>query len=145
MQAEKPDNFPDDAPFDRYFVLRDNPELKGTDIKNPRAGVRPDDERSPIVTFEFTDKGRKAFQDVTRRLAERGQTKQIPGQPVESLVPDLRDRARPRGRLAPVHRLPREPGRHRRPHRRADLGRLHDSRRRRTSPNVLKTGALPIT
>ena len=33
----------------------------------------------PIVTFKFTDKGRKNFQDVTRRLAERGQTAPDPG------------------------------------------------------------------
>ena len=26
----------------------------------------------PIVTFDFTDKGRKAFQDITRRIAQRG-------------------------------------------------------------------------
>ena len=47
-----------------------------------------------------------------------------PGPAGGELVPDLRDRARPRGGLAAVHRLPREPGRHRRAHGRADLGRL---------------------
>jgi SecD/SecF fusion protein len=83
VRAEKPDSFPDDRPFDRFFVLNDNPELRGTDIKDPREEPDPTTNQ-PIVTFRFTDKGRKAFHDVTKRLAERGQTKQVPGQPVES-------------------------------------------------------------
>ena len=64
-------------------MVRDNPELRGTDIKDPRQEPDPTT-NEPIVTFRFTDKGRKAFQEVTRRLAERGQTAQVPGQPVES-------------------------------------------------------------
>jgi SecD/SecF fusion protein len=87
VRAETPESWPDDRPFNRFFLLRDNPELKGTDIKNPEqqydnAGVGGGG--APIVTFDFTDKGRNAFQDVTKRLAERGQTAQVPGQPVES-------------------------------------------------------------
>src|SRR4051794_30266512 len=87
VRAEKPSSWPDDRPFDRYFLLRDNPELKGTDIKNPEqqydnGGVGGTG--APIVTFDFTKKGRNAFHDVTKRLAERGQTAQVPGQPVES-------------------------------------------------------------
>ena len=72
----------DDAPFERYFVVRDNPELRGTDIKDPRQEQDPTT-GEPIVTFRFTDKGRNNFQEVTRRLAERGQTARA-GQPVES-------------------------------------------------------------
>ena len=83
LRAERPENLPNDAPFERYFVVRDNPELRGTDIKDPRQEQDPTT-GEPIVTFRFTDKGRKAFQEVTRRLAERGQTAQVPGQPVES-------------------------------------------------------------
>jgi SecD/SecF fusion protein len=83
LKAERPENLADDAPFERYFVVRDNPELRGTDIKDPRQESDPAT-GEPIVTFRFTDKGRGAFQDVTRRLAERGQTRQVPGQPVES-------------------------------------------------------------
>jgi SecD/SecF fusion protein len=87
VRAEKPSSWPDNRPFDRYFLLRDNPELKGTDIKNPEqqydnGGVGGTG--APIVTFQFTKKGRNAFHDVTKRLAERGQTAQVPGQPVES-------------------------------------------------------------
>ena len=83
VRAEQPENLPDDEPFERYFVLRDNPELRGTDIKDPEQEFDPTT-GEPIVTFRFTDKGRNNFQEVTRRLAERGQTAQIPGQPVES-------------------------------------------------------------
>ena len=83
LKAERPDNLASDAPFERYFVVRDNPELRGTDIKDPRQEPDPTT-NEPIVTFRFTDKGRKAFQEVTRRLAQRGQTRQVPGQPVES-------------------------------------------------------------
>ncbi len=83
LKAEKPENLPDDAPFERYFVVRDNPEVRGTDLKDPRQESDPTT-NEPIVTFRFTDNGRKNFQEVTRRLAERGQTRQIPGQPVES-------------------------------------------------------------
>jgi SecD/SecF fusion protein len=87
VRAETPANWPKDKPFDKFFLLRDNPEIKGTDIKNPKQtydsnGVSGGG--APIVTFEFSDKGRKAFKEVTQRLAERGQTKQVPGQPVES-------------------------------------------------------------
>ncbi|HZO58921.1 MAG TPA: protein translocase subunit SecD [Solirubrobacterales bacterium] len=83
LRAERPENLSDDAPFERYFVVRDNPEVRGTDLKDPRQEFDPTT-REPIVTFRFTDKGRENFQEVTRRLAERGQTQQIPGQPVES-------------------------------------------------------------
>ena len=47
----------------------------------------------------------------------------------ESSLPALRDRARQRAHLGAVHQLPREPGRHRRRDRRADLRRLHDHQR----------------
>ena len=83
LKAERPENLADDAPFERYFVVRDNPELRGTDIKDPRQ-EQDQGTGEPIVTFRFTDEGRSNFQEVTRRLAERGQTAQVPGQPVES-------------------------------------------------------------
>src|SRR5262245_11278402 len=83
VQAEKPDGFPKNQIYDRWFVLRDNPELKGTDLKDPKQNYDPQTNQ-PIVTFNFTGHGRNAFQTVTKRLAERGQTKQVPGQPVEN-------------------------------------------------------------
>ncbi|MBD0282282.1 MAG: protein translocase subunit SecD, partial [Thermoleophilaceae bacterium] len=55
----------------RYFVLEDDSELSGTDIKNPEANTDPQT-NEPVVTMEFTDKGREAFARVTKRIAERG-------------------------------------------------------------------------
>jgi len=83
LRAERPESLGKDKPFEKYFVVRDNPEVKGTDLKDPRQESDPTT-REPIVTFRFTDSGRKHFQEVTKRLAQRGQTAQIPGQPVES-------------------------------------------------------------
>jgi SecD/SecF fusion protein len=53
-----------------WYALRDRPALSGTDITNPKQGFGEFQE--PIVTFEFTDKGRDAFQEVTRQIAQRG-------------------------------------------------------------------------
>jgi SecD/SecF fusion protein len=83
LGAEKPKGFPSDQTYDRWFIVRDNPELRGTDIKNPKQQFDPQTNQ-PIVTFEFTSKGREAFHAVTKRLAERGQLKQVPGQPIEN-------------------------------------------------------------
>jgi SecD/SecF fusion protein len=83
LRAERPQSLGKDKPFEKYFVVRDNPEVKGTDLKDPRQESDPTT-REPIVTFRFTDSGRKHFQEVTKRLAQRGQTRQVPGQPVES-------------------------------------------------------------
>lgn len=58
-----------------YFVLRDNPALSGSDIKDPQQQL--DQFNQPNVTFEFTSKGRKAFQDITRTIAQEGQARAI--------------------------------------------------------------------
>jgi SecD/SecF fusion protein len=58
-----------------WFALRDRPALSGNDITNPEQSYGPNNE--PIVTFEFTGSGREAFQDVTRRIAQRGQAQAI--------------------------------------------------------------------
>ncbi len=55
---------------EKYFVLRDRPSLSGDDIKNPEQNFDPNNQ--PNVTFEFTDKGRQAFQQITRDIAQRG-------------------------------------------------------------------------
>jgi SecD/SecF fusion protein len=52
------------------------PELTGKDLKGE--GTRQDFDTStgePIVTLEFTDAGGDKFHDITRELAQRGQTK----------------------------------------------------------------------
>ncbi len=69
IEAERSKNQPDDV--HNYFVIEDDSELSGSDIKNPEQNF---DQRTnePIVTMEFTDDGRKAFAEVTKRIAERG-------------------------------------------------------------------------
>src|SRR4051794_10925411 len=52
-----------------WFALKDQPALSGVDITNPKQETG---EGGPNVTFSFTGDGRKAFQEVTRRIAQRG-------------------------------------------------------------------------
>src|SRR5918995_326179 len=74
VRDQKPDA---DAPDpDRYWVIQDNPALSGTDIKNPEQNF--DETRQPVVTFNFTDKGRQAFHDITREIAQRGVDNALP-------------------------------------------------------------------
>jgi len=54
------------------YVLEDHPELTGTEITDPKQNSDPVTNQ-PIVTFDFTDKGKEAFHTVTQRLAQRGQ------------------------------------------------------------------------
>jgi SecD/SecF fusion protein len=58
-----------------WYALKDNPALSGTEITNPKQGFT--EAQQPNVTFEFTDQGREAFQDVTRTIARRGQSRAI--------------------------------------------------------------------
>ncbi len=69
VQDQENIDSPDAPP--RYFVLRDRPELTGDDIKNPEQNF--DQNNQPNVTFDFTDEGRAAFAQITKRIAERGQ------------------------------------------------------------------------
>jgi SecD/SecF fusion protein len=62
-----------DAPEpDRFWVIEDNPALSGTDIRNPKQDFDQQFGTGPKVTFEFTDRGREAFQEITRAIAQRG-------------------------------------------------------------------------
>src|SRR3954463_11637047 len=54
-----------------YWTLEDDSELSGSDIKDPKQTFDPQTSE-PIVSFEFPDKGRKAFARATKREAERG-------------------------------------------------------------------------
>jgi SecD/SecF fusion protein len=58
-----------------YFVLKDDAALSGSDIKDPQQSL--DQFNQPNVTFNFTDKGRKAFQDITRTIAQEGQARAL--------------------------------------------------------------------
>lgn len=54
----------------RYFVIEDDAALSGSDIENPRSetdGVSG----APVVSFDFTAAGRRAFKRLTERVATR--------------------------------------------------------------------------
>jgi SecD/SecF fusion protein len=68
---------------DRWWVILDRPALSGTDLKNPEQNFDQRGGGQPIVTFDFTDKGRKAFQKITREIAQRGADNTLPGVPAE--------------------------------------------------------------
>lgn len=75
VQAENPDP---KAALDAlgpnlWFVLRDDVAVNGTDIINPKQSFdnRPGG-GGPNVTFEFTDKGARQWQDITRKISQRG-------------------------------------------------------------------------
>jgi SecD/SecF fusion protein len=53
------------------FVLKDQPAVNGTEIKNPEQNFDPTTQQ-PIVTFDFQGDGQSAFQQVTQTIAERG-------------------------------------------------------------------------
>jgi SecD/SecF fusion protein len=52
-----------------WYALKDKPALSGTDITNPK---QESGEQGLAVTFGFTGDGRDAFQEVTRKIAQRG-------------------------------------------------------------------------
>ncbi len=58
-----------------WYALKDNPALSGKEITEPKQNYGQFNE--PIVTFGFNDKGREAFQEVTRAIAQRGQAQAI--------------------------------------------------------------------
>jgi SecD/SecF fusion protein len=58
-----------------WYALNDRPALSGSDITDPKQEF--DELQQPNVTFNFTDEGQKAFQQVTRQIAQRGQARAI--------------------------------------------------------------------
>ena len=66
----------DDPSQEAYFVIEDRAELSGNEIKDPTQQTDPATNQ-PNVTFEFTDSGREAFQEITRRIAQDGQARAI--------------------------------------------------------------------
>ena len=69
LEAEKAPNQSDRV--HRFFVIEDDSELNGKEIKNPEQAFDPNT-NEPLVNMEFTDKGREAFARVTKRIADRG-------------------------------------------------------------------------
>src|SRR5215213_1991704 len=70
LRDEKPNAKAPDP--DAFWIIRDDPGLSGTDIKNPEQNFDQRSGNEPIVTFDFSDKGRKAFQRITSQVAQRG-------------------------------------------------------------------------
>src|SRR4051794_11925242 len=64
------DRVPIDDSTARFYVLHDRVALSGKDIKDPQQGFN--EVNNPDVEFRFTDAGKKAFQDVTRAISQRG-------------------------------------------------------------------------
>ena len=71
-------NESDDEESRGFYVLRDRPALSGDEIRNPEQQQDPNTNQ-PNVAFEFNDEGRKAFESVTREIAERGLNTAPPG------------------------------------------------------------------
>jgi len=69
VEAEKAPN--QSERVHRFFVIEDDSELNGKEIKNPEQAFDPNT-NEPLVNMEFTDRGREAFARVTKRIAERG-------------------------------------------------------------------------
>jgi SecD/SecF fusion protein len=83
VQAESPDGdkAAQAAASDSYFILKDDPALVGTDIKNPEQNQDSGagGTGQPNVTFDFTSSGRKKWQKTTREIAQRGADQLLPG------------------------------------------------------------------
>jgi len=77
---------PSDPNEAQYYVLNDDFALGGQDITDPEQTFNngPGGNNAPIVTFNFTDKGRDTWKKVTREIVQRGQLQVIPGQDVTS-------------------------------------------------------------
>ena len=69
---------------DRWWVIQDRPGLSRHRHQEPGAELRHDVSNEPIVTFNFTDKGRKAFQAITRQVAQRGADNALGGDPLQT-------------------------------------------------------------
>ena len=57
---------------DNWWVIQDNPVLGGSDIRNPEQNFESGSGGPPIVTMDFSDRGRDAFAETTRAIAQRG-------------------------------------------------------------------------
>jgi SecD/SecF fusion protein len=59
-----------------WYALKDEPALSGNDITDPEQTYGQVN-NEPVVSFGFTDEGQDAFQEVTRKIAQRGQAQAI--------------------------------------------------------------------
>jgi SecD/SecF fusion protein len=70
---------PDGPKPDAWWVIKDDPVLSGTEIKNPEQNFDQQGGNEAIVTMDFSAKGRKSFEDTTRAIANRGADNALPG------------------------------------------------------------------
>ena len=114
-----------------WFALKDNPALSGTEITSPKQEI---DEFGAAQRHLQIHRQRPPGlpgshppdRPARRRLGDRAEQRRNR----RSDLGPLRGRARQRSQDAADHQLRAEPGRDRRPHRRPDLRRLHQHRRR---------------
>jgi SecD/SecF fusion protein len=64
-------------PAARFYVLVDDVALSGKDLRNPQQGFNQN--QQPDVEFQFTNTGKHAFHAITRAIAQRGTSLQLPG------------------------------------------------------------------
>jgi SecD/SecF fusion protein len=71
VRAQKPADGPEP---NSWYVLQDDVALQGKEIKDPEQNFDQGagGSGSPIVTFNFTDKGRETWQRITKEIAQRG-------------------------------------------------------------------------
>ncbi|HEV2776363.1 MAG TPA: protein translocase subunit SecD [Solirubrobacteraceae bacterium] len=71
VRAQKPAGQPEP---NSWYVLKDDVALEGKEIKDPEQSFDQGagGSGSPIVTFNFTDKGRETWQRITKEIAQRG-------------------------------------------------------------------------
>jgi len=66
-----------DDPSARFYALRDRVALSGNDIRDPRQGFN--ELQQPDVEFQFSNRGKERFHDITRTIAQRGLELLLPG------------------------------------------------------------------
>jgi SecD/SecF fusion protein len=71
-EDQRPPDQQDQGEVDQWWVIRDNPVLGGSDIKNPEQTFENGAGGPPVVSMEFNDEGRRAFAKTTREIAQRG-------------------------------------------------------------------------
>ncbi len=62
-----------------FYVINDEPVLNGSDINNPQQSFQEQGSGLPDVTFGFSSRGRKIFEQVTKKIARRGENAMLPG------------------------------------------------------------------
>ncbi|MGH2957827.1 MAG: protein translocase subunit SecD, partial [Solirubrobacterales bacterium] len=84
VQAEPPPDDPEteenetESAAEAWYVIHDRPELSGNELRDPEQQLDPNTNQ-PNVVFDFNDEGREAFEEVTKRIAERGLQEAPPG------------------------------------------------------------------